>query len=205
MATTLAAFAAYAVVLALVPGPDNLFVLTQAATRGILAGLWITLGLCTGLLVHTAAVILGLAAVLAASPGAFTAIRIVGAAYLLYLAWGAFRSDSLATMAPGRARSSTQYYRQGIVMNVTNPKVAMFFLAFLPQFTDPATGNLKLQLLLLGAIFIASTLLVFSAIAVAAGRLREVLVSSPQSALLLNKAAGVIFVALAARLLLDQP
>lgn len=203
--TTLGTFAAYALILALIPGPDNLFVLAQAATRGAIAGLWITLGLCTGLLVHTGAVVLGLAAVIAASPGTFTAIKVIGAAYLIYLAWGAFRSTAIDRVSPERDRSALQYYRRGIIMNVTNPKVALFFMAFLPQFTDPAAGNMTTQLLLLAAIFIACTLLVFCTIALAAGRASTLLNRSPRAAILLNKAAGIIFVALAARLLLEQP
>jgi len=204
MATTLSTFVIYALVLALVPGPDNLFVLMQAATRGVAAGFWITLGLCTGLLVHTAAVVLGIAAVIAASPNAFLAIKVIGAAYLTYLAWGALRSTSLSIAAPDERRSGADDYRRGILMNVTNPKVAMFFLAFLPQFTSPRHGAIQLQLLLLGGIFIVCTFAVFAGITLAAGRVNAALAHAPKAAIWMNRAAGVIFLALAARLLLEH-
>ena len=124
--------------LALAPGPDNLFVLTQSALHGRWAGLLVTFGLCTGLLVHTAAVAVGVATILATSALAFTILKLAGAAYLIYLGWCALRTDGQAIRF-GRetALSSGRLYRRGIVMNITNPKVAIFFLAFLPQFTDP--------------------------------------------------------------------
>lgn len=206
MLATLAAFVLSALVLALIPGPDNLFVLAQSAMRGAGAGVWVTLGLCTGLLVHTAAVALGLAAVLAASPLAFTAIKVGGALYLIVLAWGAFRSAAApAPLAAGPRRSAAAAYRRGIVMNLTNPKVAMFFLAFLPQFTNPAHGSVTIQLLVLGALFIACTLVVFLSIAIAAGRLSVLLARSPGAGRWLNRGVGLLFLALAARLLLEQP
>ena len=125
-----------AVLLALSPGPDNLFVLTQSALHGRRVGWLITLGLCTGLLVHTTAVVIGVAALLRTSAVAFNILRVAGAAYLLWLAWQMWRATSLPA---GNARPplrNWQYYRRGIIMNVTNPKVTLFFLAFLPQFTD---------------------------------------------------------------------
>lgn len=108
MITTLASFLTVSLMLALIPGPDNIFVLTQAASRGALAGIWVTIGLCTGLLVHTFAVVIGLAAVIAASATAFTLIKALGAAYLVFLAWKAFRwsasiSDASPVAAPPRA------------------------------------------------------------------------------------------------------
>src|SRR5512145_2221192 len=144
-------FFASSILLALAPGPDNLFVMVQAAQRGRIAGLAVTLGLCTGLLVHTTAVALGLAAVFAASALAFNLLKYIGAAYLLWLAWGAFRAGGLDD---GESRavdlSFARLYRRGIIMNVTNPKVSIFFLAFLPQFADPACGPLVPQIVLLG-------------------------------------------------------
>ena len=134
---TLATFSVVALLLCIAPGPDNLFVLAQSALYGRAAGLRITLGLCTGLIVHTAAVTLGVAAFIKATPLAFDALRLAGAAYLLYLAWQALRAAP-GEPVPGTAARPRgwQLYRRGIIMNVTNPKVSLFFLALLPQFVD---------------------------------------------------------------------
>ncbi len=206
MITTLASFLTVSLVLALIPGPDNIFVLTQAVSRGALAGIWVTIGLCTGLLVHTFAVVIGLAAVIAASATAFTLIKALGAAYLVFLAWKAFRSsasisDASAVSAPP---SGAAYFRRRIIMNVTNPKVAMFFLAFLPQFANPAYGSVELQLVLLAGIFIVTTFFTFLLISFLAGSLRSILFRNPVRERLLNRAAGFIFLTLAGRLLLQR-
>ncbi len=189
------------VLLALAPGPDNVFVLLHAAAHGRRAGLLVVLGLCSGLLFHTAAVALGLAAVFAASSTAFTLLKLGGAAYLLWLAWGAWNApaglDASATPPPlGDAAT----YRRGVLMNVTNPKVAIFFLAFLPQFANPAQGQLATQIMLLGAVFMLAALLTFGAIAWLAGSVGQVLLRSPRAQRGLNRTASVVFIALALRL-----
>ena len=199
--TTLTLFCTASVLLALAPGPDNIFVLTQSAIKGRLVGLVVTLGLCTGLLVHTTAVALGVAALFQASALAFNLLKYAGAAYLLYLAWGAFRAGASALLDKADQETSwLRFYLRGIVMNVTNPKVSIFFLAFLPQFTNPAKGSLPLQLIMLGGVFILATLLVFGGIAVLAGWLGQQLRQSERAQLLLNKTAGVIFAGLALKL-----
>ena len=200
-AATLAVFFAASALLALAPGPDNLYVLAQSALRGPGAGLAITFGLCTGLLAHTAAVTLGVAALMRASPAAFAALKLAGAGYLLYLAWRAF--GAAATELRGareRALGGWAYYRRGIFMNVTNPKVSIFFLAFLPQFADPARGALAPQIVLLGGVFIVAALAVFGAISFAAGALGERLRRSARAQRVLNRIAGVVFVGLALKL-----
>lgn len=198
---TLAAFFAAAVLLALAPGPDNIFVLTQSALRGKAAGLLVTLGLCTGLLVHTTAVAFGVAVVFQASALAFTALKLFGAGYLLVLAWQAFRA-SATSLAAGRRTdlSPAALYRRGIIMNVTNPKVSIFFLAFLPQFAEPSRGSLTLQMLLLGGVFIVSTIIVFGSIALLAGTIGQWLNRSPRVQVIMNRVAGMIFVGLALKL-----
>ncbi len=198
-------FFASSLLLGLAPGPDNLFVMAQSAQHGRKAGLLVTLGLCTGLLVHTSAVAFGLAAVFRASELAFTVLKFVGAGYLLYLAWQAFRataSDAGAALV-GSANVRRLYLR-GIVMNVTNPKVSIFFLAFLPQFTDPARGAIAPQVLVLGAIFIVATILVFGSISLLAGSLGERFRRSATAQKLLNWAAGSIFAGLAVRLAIAE-
>jgi len=194
-------FIAASLALALAPGPDNLFVLTQSALHGRRAGLLVTLGLCSGLAVHTAAVALGVAALFQASALAFTLLKVVGAAYLLYLAWGAWQAGAsrLPADAAPRLTDRTLYLR-GIVMNVTNPKVAIFFLAFLPQFADPDRGSVPAQVLLCGLLFSGSALVVFSAIALGGGLLGGWLQRTPQAQRWLNRVAAAIFVAMAARL-----
>lgn len=202
---TLLTFFIASLLLALAPGPDNLFVLTQAALRGRSAGLAVTLGLCTGLLGHTSAVALGLAALFAASALAFTLLKLCGAAYLLWLAWQAWRASSTTALAAAEDRlSGWQLYRRGILMNITNPKVSVFFLAFLPQFADPSRGPLTQQLLLLGAIFMVATILIFGGIALLAGMLGTWLTRSPGLQRVLNRMTAVLFVGLALKLALSE-
>ena len=192
-ADLLATFFAAALLLALAPGPDNLFVLTQSATGGKGAGLAVTLGLCTGLVGHTLAVVLGVAALVQASALAFNGLKLLGAGYLLYLAWQAVRAPTARLAAPAAAPPAyTRLYRRGIFMNLTNPKVSLFFLAFLPQFADPGRGPLAPQLLLLGGLFIVATLLVFGAIALLAGTLGERLNRSPGLQRLLFRAPAAL-------------
>jgi len=198
---TLATFSMAALLLALAPGPDNIFVLTQSALHGRLAGLLVTLGLCTGVLVHTTAVALGVAVIFQVSAVAFTMLKLFGAGYLLYLAWHVFRAsaDTIAA-ADAQPLKPARLYRRGIIMNVTNPKVSIFFLAFLPQFADPARGSLTLQMLMLGGVFIASTIFIFGGIALMAGSIGQWLNRSPRTQIVMNRIAGTVFVALALKL-----
>lgn len=199
-------FFAASVALALAPGPDNIFVLTQSVLQGRRAGVCVTLGLCTGLLGHIAAVALGVAALLKTSALAFAVLQAVGAAYLLYLAWQSFRAGRAQIDGPaGAGLSARALYGRGIVMNLSNPKVAIFFLAFLPQFTDPARGAVVGQLIVLGLVFMLAALLVFCAIAWAASRIGAWLRRSPRLMLGMHRLAGVVFVLLAGRLLLAAP
>jgi threonine/homoserine/homoserine lactone efflux protein len=193
-----------ALLLSLAPGPDNVFVLTQSALYGRVSGLLVTLGLCTGLIVHTAAVALGIAVIFQTSPIAFTALKIVGAGYLLYLAWLAWRAApaSLSEVS-STTRSYGALYRRGIYMNISNPKVSIFFLAFLPQFASPERGSVAVQMMILGAVFIFATLLIFGAIALLAGSLGAWL-SRSGAQRYLNRIAGMVFAALAIKLLTTQ-
>lgn len=199
---TVVTFFTASVILALVPGPDNIFVLTQSALHGRVSGLWVTLGLCTGLIVHTTAVALGVAVIFQVSAVAFSLLKIVGACYLLYLAWQAFRASTTQTISgEDHGMSRGRLYRRGIIMNVTNPKVSIFFLAFLPQFADPVRGPLTLQIVMLGFIFIIATVLIFGSVALLAGTIGEWLNTSPKAQLVLNKVAGVVFLGLALKLM----
>ncbi|MFO1229776.1 LysE family translocator [Diaphorobacter limosus] len=208
---TLIAFFGVSVLLALTPGPDNIFVLLQSAQRGWRAGMCVVLGLCLGLVGHTAAVALGLAAVFAASGMAFTVLKVVGAAYLAWLAWGALRAPASVHEAPpggaaaaGGNGGALRMVGRGVVMNLTNPKVLVFFLAFLPQFADPAQGGMARQIMLLGLVFMLATLLVFGAIACFSGAFGALLQRSARAQRLLNRVAGLVFLGLALRLATAQ-
>jgi len=207
-ADTLIAFLGVSILLGLTPGPDNIFVLLQSAQRGWRAGMAVVVGLCCGLVVHTGAVALGLAAVFAASAVAFTVLKLLGAAYLAYLAWQALRAP-LSSAGPdagaqGTAPSLWRMVGRGVVMNLSNPKVLVFFLAFLPQFADPARGAMGGQLMVLGLVFIVATLLVFGAIACFSGVFGSLLLRSPRAQQWLNRVAGGVFLGLAVRLATSQ-
>ena len=203
---TLTAFFGLAVLLGLSPGPDNVFVLLQSAQRGARAGMCVVAGLCAGLVVHTAAVALGLAALFASSPMAFTVLKWCGAAYLAYLAWQAWNAPIAQTdvraaqVSPMGTRALSHMVGRGMVMNLTNPKVLIFFLAFLPQFTDPARGSLALQIMVLGCVFMLATFLVFGAIACFSGVFGALLQRSARSQRLLNRLSALVFIGLALRL-----
>jgi threonine/homoserine/homoserine lactone efflux protein len=198
-------FFGIAILLALSPGPDNLFVLMQSAMWGKHSGMAVVLGLCTGLIGHTVAVAAGLAAVFAASETAFLALKLAGAAYLLYLAWSAFRAP-VGTHAGVRPPALPHWalYRRGIIMNLTNPKVSLFFLAFLPQFTLPARGSVALQTISLGALFMLAAFLVFSTIALFSGFFSAHLQKSVFTQQLINRLSALVFAGLALRLLLSE-
>jgi threonine/homoserine/homoserine lactone efflux protein len=195
------AFFGTSVLLAATPGPDNLYVLFQSALHGRATGIAIVLGLCTGLVVHTSAVALGLAALLAASETAYAVVKLAGAAYLAALGWQALRARPRPFEAHGTGSAHWgRMYARGIAMNVSNPKVAVFFLAFLPQFTDPRAGRLVLQIAWLGLVFVAATLVTFGAIVCFSAALGERFRRSPRAQLVLNRAAGAILLVLAVKL-----
>ncbi len=179
--------------------------LTQSALYGRKAGILVTLGLCTGLLVHTAAVSLGVAAIFQTSVLAFNILKIVGALYLLYLAFQAFRASATKLDEGGKQKLAwRKLYTRGIIMNITNPKVAIFFLAFLPQFANPSLGSMTIQMLMFGALFIVATLLVFGAVAWFAGFLGEWLKGSEKAQIIMNRIAGTVFTGLALRLAISE-
>jgi threonine/homoserine/homoserine lactone efflux protein len=198
---TLLTFFTASVLLALAPGPDNIFVLTQSSLCGRRAGFVVTLGLCTGLIGHSMAVALGVAVIFQRSAMAFSVLKFIGAGYLVYLAWQAFHASAarIQTERRGEVRLFALYGR-GIIMNLTNPKVSIFFLAFLPQFADPSRGPVSLQILLLGGVFILATIVVFGSIAFLAGTLGQWLHRSNRVQGIMNKVAGTVFVGLALKL-----
>lgn len=196
------AFFGTAVLLALAPGPDSLFVISQSALYGARAGVCTTLGLTSGLVVHTTVVALGVAVLFQTSAVALTLLKVAGAGYLLYLAWLSFRTGAVLS-STGKAAfpGYRALYRRGILMNVTNPKVTLFFLALLPQFCDPTRGSVAVQVGTLGALFMLATLLVFSSIAVAGGAITARFNRSQKAQILLHRCAGAVFIGMAILLL----
>jgi threonine/homoserine/homoserine lactone efflux protein len=202
---TLVMFITASTLLALAPGPDNLFVLTQSMVRGAKAGIAITLGLCSGLVFHTLAVALGVAVIFQTSALAFSLLKFVGAGYLLYLAYLSFKDASKTKLSADKLSLSLgALYRRGILMNVTNPKVSIFFLAFLPQFTHPEAGSVTVQVFVLGATFMVCALCVFSLISLLAGRVGKWFAQTKNGESILNKVAGTVFGLLAIKLALSE-
>ena len=193
-------FLAAGLALNLTPGPDMLYVAARGASEGRAAGIVSALGIGVGTLVHIALVAAGMAALLAAVPVAHLALRLGGAAYLVYLGVRALRaspgSGGVAELTPAPLGT---IFRQGVITNVLNPKVALFFLAFLPQFVDPARGNAALQVVVLGLLFDVSGTLVNLAVAVGSSRVAARL-RSGRTARLVQRVTGVLFIALGARL-----
>lgn len=202
----LIAFFSASLLLALIPGPDNIFVLTQSIFQGKKSGLIIMLGLCTGLIFHTLAVAFGVAVIFQTSEIAFTILKIIGAMYLLYLAWQIFNAptEKIDIENKNITIDYKKLYYRGIIMNISNPKVSIFFLAFLPQFTNPSLGLVPLQMLLLGALFIFATILIFGLIALLSGSLSKVFNKSQKSQKVLNKLASFVFLGLAVKLITSK-
>ena len=198
---TMLVFIGVAAALAAVPGPDNIFVLTQSAVHGRIAGLIVTLGIALGLFVHTTAVALGVAVIFQTSQYAFTTLKYAGAAYLLYLAWQAFTA-SKGKFEGDKSKSETalKQFLRGFTLCITNPKVTIFFLAFLPQFVVPENGPIIAQFYQLGALMVCVVLVVFGAVAIAAGSLGAWIKGSPKTQIWLNRISGIVFVSLAVKL-----
>lgn len=190
------------VVLALAPGPDNIFVLTKSIMYGKAAGIVVVFGLCTGLIFHSVAVALGVAVIFQNSAVAFNVLKGVGALYLVYLAYMSWKAPVSDLSQTDGAHNYKSLYFRGIVMNITNPKVSIFFLAFLPQFADPARGPVSLQIVALGGLFMLSTVIVFGLVAVMAGSIGKFLKKSDKVQLYFNKFASVVFLSLAVKLAL---
>ena len=203
----LALFVATGLVLNATPGVDMLFTLSRTLQHGWRAGIAASLGIVSGCVVHTMAAAAGLAALLAASALAFTAIKWLGAAYLLWLAWGMLRAaafrgadEAIASARPMlRAEPLGRIYWQGFLTNVLNPKVALFFLALLPQFISTNAPNKPLAFLFLAAVFIVNGTLFLFALVALAQRVRR-FGANRTARRVLNAIGGALFAALAVRL-----
>ncbi len=197
----LAVFLLAVLVICVTPGPDMLYILAASLSQGVRAGLVASVGMSLGMLVHTVVVALGLAALLSTVPVFFDVIKYVGAAYLVYIgirAW--LDSSSASTVEKRSAIPLRTVLWRATMTNLLNPKIVLFYLAFLPQFVDADRGRAGLQLLILGLLFVVIGLLIDSAIALGAGQLGEWLQRRHRVNKLLNRIAGTVFVALAVRL-----
>ena len=197
--TTLFLFSGAALLLLLIPGPAVLYIVAPSASQGTRAGLVSTVGIHAGTLVHVAAAVVGLSAILVASANAFTIVKLAGAAYLLYLGVAALRS------ARASSKNSThdladrplgRLFIDGAVVNILNPKTAVFFLAFVPQFIDPAQGSATLQLLVLSGVFVFLGLITDSLFALSGGWVGERMKHSPTFARRKDTLAGVSYLSL---------
>lgn len=198
-----------AVFLAMIaPGPDMMFVLATGTRGGPKAGLLATLGVATSEIVQITAVAAGLSALFAAAPAAFTALRLCGACYLLYLGVQALRSARRGRPIAAEATSTgvlgSYAYLRGLLTNLVNPKMVTFAVAFLPQFVDRGLGHVPLQFAVLGAIFVAFEVLVDGTVGVMAGRVGGWLSRRRRARQALDAGSGTVMVALAARLALER-
>ncbi|AZS15209.1 LysE family translocator [Paenibacillus lutimineralis] len=190
---TVLSFLGVAVLLTLMPGPDNLFVLAQSISQGKKAGIATALGLCSGLIVHVAAAALGISAIIYQSAIAFAIVKYAGAAYLLYLAWKSFREkESGLTLNDQKSLNYRSLYKKGILMNILNPKVSLFFLALLPQFVDQSMGHVPIQMLVLGVVFMLQAIIIFIVISFFSEKVRNLLLKSPRISKRLNYIQGTL-------------
>lgn len=190
--------------LTIAPGPDNIFVLTQGIARGRKPAIVTALGMCSGISVHTTAAAFGLSAVFYSSAVAFNVVKYAGAAYLLYLAWKTLAEQSTITLSNADGRATVALFKRGFIMNVLNPKVAMFFLAFLPQFVTPDTEFFALQMLLLGLIFMVQAVLIFCLIGFFSGSIGNFILARPRIAKYFDWLTAGVFASLGVRLALTE-
>ncbi|MDC6362715.1 MULTISPECIES: LysE family translocator [Flavobacteriaceae] len=192
--------------LAISPGPDNIFVLTQSISNGVKAGLATVLGLVSGCLVHTTLLAFGVSEIIKRSDALFFGIKLFGAAYLIYLAIKVYRgSDTIhVEQEKGPSQSSFKLFKTGFAMNVLNPKVTIFFLAFFPGFLFSETLSSVLQFYVLGLLFMLVAFIIFGMIAVLAGSISTYLMRHPKVGSYLKWVQIIVFVGIAIYLLLSD-
>ena len=185
------------------PGPDMMYVITRSVTEGRYAGIASAFGIAGGTIIHTLAVAFGLTGLLLAVPSAYVIIKLVGAAYLVYLGFRTlFKRQKDGSLISGNKKSIKSIFYQGVLTNVFNPKVALFFLAFLPQFIDPSKGSIALQIILLGLIFNTTGTIVNVIVAITASRLGNKLKTKLNNSSVFKWIAGTVFISLGIRLAL---
>jgi len=203
--STFLIFTCASVVLTLAPGPDIIFLIAQGVSKGRRAGFSTAMGLASGCLVHTLGAALGVSVIFRTSAVAFQGLKIAGVLYLLYLAWKTVRtpaSDAGDTRPKTVPINGRALFVRGVLMNLLNPKVALFFLAFLPQFASPERGPVWMQMVLLGVVFTAQVVVIFGAIGLFAGQVSEWLRRGPlgNAGRYMRWAVAAVYVSLALRL-----
>ncbi|WP_272149038.1 LysE family translocator [Tenacibaculum aiptasiae] len=204
MIETLISFVLATGTLAFSPGPDNIFVLTQSIVNGKKYGLATVAGLMTGCIIHTTLVAFGVSEIINQNPKLFFVIKLLGAGYLLYLAYQVYRSDAKIAFSTENVEKKTTFelFKKGFWMNVLNPKVTIFFLAFFPQFLFSDSLSNVLQFYVLGGLFILTSFVIFSTIAILAGTISESIKKNAQIGVYLKWAQIVVFVGIAVLILL---
>ena len=199
-------FLTASILLTLAPGPDILYLLTKSLADGAKAGIILACGLVSGIVFHTTLVMLGVAAFISSSATALFLLKIFGAAYLLFLAFGAFKAARLgkkiSLTRSGAKNSSAALYKRGVLMNVLNPKVLLFFLAFLPQFVDLNREGASLSILFLGVVFAAQALIIFSCVAFFASCVRNLLLRRKNIGQILNFVEAAVLALIALTLII---
>jgi len=190
--------------MAISPGPDNVYVLTQSITNGTSYGIATTAGLISGCIVHTTLVAFGVSALLLASETAFILIKIAGAMYLLYLAFKVYQAGNtlMITSEGAVKRSHFQLFKQGVIMNILNPKVTIFFMAFFPAFLWDTAGNTVLQFYILGALFMVISFVIFSGIALLSGPISLFLQTKKGAGMFFKWLQIIVFIGIAVFLFL---
>ncbi|MBE1423647.1 threonine/homoserine/homoserine lactone efflux protein [Desulfomicrobium macestii] len=195
-------FSLTSLLLIFTPGPDIIYVLTRGVAQGRSAALAAAMGFSLGNIGHTLLAVFGLSAILASSALAFTLVKIAGGIYLLYLGFKLWTADpALVLSGHGEDKTARIIFRQSILANLLNPKVAIFFLAFFPQFVRPDQGHPAMQMMVLGLTFVVLTMLGFGLVALGAGALNSRLAARPSLSAWLHKGAGAILMLLGLRLL----
>jgi threonine/homoserine/homoserine lactone efflux protein len=193
-------FLAASIAITAAPGPDNLQVLARGISQGRAAGLVAAIGFAAGISFHTTLAALGVAALLKSSPIAFEAVKLAGAAYLIWIGIKAIRSKGLSSAHERPSQPLAVVFRQSVIGNLLNPKVTLFFIVFLPQFVNPHGGqSVMLQMFELGGVFMLQTVAVFSVFGVAAGMIGAYLKRRPKVGVWLDRLAGATFIGLGIR------
>jgi RhtB (resistance to homoserine/threonine) family protein len=200
-------FFSAALALNLSPGPDLIYILSRSIAHGRRVGLASVAGVCTGAFVHVVAASIGLSAVLATSATAFTIVKYVGAAYLIYLGVKSLRSAGATFVSANGTeldRSLWRAFRQGVLIDVLNPKVAVFFMAFLPQFVRPEHGREMLQLVMLGTLVICVAIVVEVSFVLAASKATIFFRANPTATVWLDRVLGSVLIGLGIRLAMSE-
>ena len=204
MIETLISFILATATLAFSPGPDNIFVLTQGIVHGKKYGLATVAGLMTGCIIHTTLVAFGVSEVIKQNPKLFFTIKLFGAIYLLYIAYNVFKSDAKITFSTDNVKKNSllKLYKTGFWMNVLNPKVTIFFLAFFPQFLFSESISTVIQFYILGGLFITTSFIIFATIAILAGKISTYIKQNAQIGVFLKWAQIIVFVGISVLILL---